>query len=140
MLYPPASLGVVGSGQLGRMFIQAAQRMGYRAGVLATQSDDPAAQLAHWRVIGSSDDLATLREFAAQADAVTVEFENVLGPRAALARPRASRAPRLANGLDLPESASRKTVPRPHQPPHTPWRAVRSEPELETPSKALACR
>ena len=35
-LHPPASLGVIGSGQLGRMFIQAAQRMGYRAGVLST--------------------------------------------------------------------------------------------------------
>ena len=77
MLYPPASLGVVGSGQLGRMFIQAAQRMGYRAGVLAAHADDPAAQLAHWRVIGPSDDLPALREFARQADAVTVELENV---------------------------------------------------------------
>ena len=52
VLYPPASLGVVGSGQLGRMFIQAAQRMGYRAGVLTAQEDDPAAQVAHWKVIG----------------------------------------------------------------------------------------
>ena len=60
VLYPPASLGVVGSGQLGRMFIQAAQRMGYRAGVLAAHADDPAAQVAHWRVIGSSDELAAL--------------------------------------------------------------------------------
>ncbi len=77
VLYPPASLGVVGSGQLGRMFIQAAQRMGYRAGVLAAADDDPAAQVAHWSVIGASDELAVLREFRAKAEAVTVEFENV---------------------------------------------------------------
>ena len=53
--YPPASLGVVGSGQLGRMFIQAAQRMGYRAGVLTARDDDPAAQVADWtsdRIVG----------------------------------------------------------------------------------------
>src|ERR1017187_7858924 len=79
-LYPPASLGVIGSGQLGRMFIQSAQRMGFRAGVLTARDDDPAAQVAHWKVIGSSDHLPALRAFAERADAVTVEFENVSAP------------------------------------------------------------
>ena len=51
-LFPPASLGVIGSGQLGRMFIQAAQRMGYRAGVLSATEETPAAQVANWTVIG----------------------------------------------------------------------------------------
>ena len=106
VLYPPASLGVVGSGQLGRMFIQAAQRMGYRAGVLTATDDDPAAQVAHWKVIGSSDDLPALREFAERAEAVTVEFENVSAAALRwLARDRPVR-PGLANRLDLPESAS----------------------------------
>ena len=113
MLHPPASLGVVGSGQLGRMFIQAAQRMGYRAGVLATRDDDPAAQVAHWRVIGSSDDLPALRAFAERADAVTVEFENVSARGASLARTQPGGASGLANRLDLPESASGETIPGP---------------------------
>ena len=58
VLNPPASLGVIGSGQLGRMFVQAAQRMGYRAGVLSATNDAPAAQVAHWTVIGAADHLA----------------------------------------------------------------------------------
>ena len=60
VLNPPASLGVIGSGQLGRMFVQAAQRMGYRAGVLSTTEDEPAAQVAHWKVIGAADHLPAL--------------------------------------------------------------------------------
>ena len=56
-LFPPASLGVIGSGQLGRMFIQAAQRMGYSVGVLsATERDARRAsgQLDGHRPSGSS--------------------------------------------------------------------------------------
>ena len=79
-LVPPASLGVIGSGQLGRMFIQAAQRMGYRAGVFSDAEDRPAAQVAHWTVIGRDDDVHALRAFADRAEAVTVEFENVSAP------------------------------------------------------------
>ena len=79
-LHPPASLAVIGSGQLGRMFVQAAQRMGYRAGVLTTSNDTPAAQVAHWTVVGPPDHLPALRELADRADALTVEFENVSAP------------------------------------------------------------
>ena len=57
-------------------------------------------------MIGSSDELPALREFAERADAVTVEFENVSAPALRwLARARVG-APRLANRLDLPESTS----------------------------------
>ena len=77
VLNPPASLGVIGGGQLGRMFLQAAQRMGYRTGVLSASADSPAAQIAHWNVVAPPDHLPALRAFADQADAVTVEFENV---------------------------------------------------------------
>ncbi len=131
-LYPPAALGVVGSGQLGRMFIQAAQRMGYRAGVLAAHSDDPAAQLAHWRVIGSSDDLPTLREFARQADAVTVEFENVPAhalrwlTRNRVVRPGWRTAWICQNRLREKRFLARINLP------HTAWHAVRSDSELQS--------
>ncbi|MBX6316769.1 MAG: ATP-grasp domain-containing protein, partial [Isosphaeraceae bacterium] len=79
-LRPPASLGVIGGGQLGRMFVQAAQRLGFRAGVLSPIADGPAAQVAHWSVVGPPDDLRALRQFAARAEAATVEFENVSAP------------------------------------------------------------
>ena len=71
---------MIGSGQLGRMFIQAAQRLGYRAGVLSDRAETPAAQVAHWTVIGSADHLPALRAFAERASAITVEFENVSAP------------------------------------------------------------
>ena len=79
-LYPPASLGVIGGGQLGRMFLQAAQRMGYTTGVLSASEDSPAAQVAHWKVVAPPDRLAAIKSFAEQAVAVTVEFENVSAP------------------------------------------------------------
>jgi 5-(carboxyamino)imidazole ribonucleotide synthase len=137
VLYPPASLGVVGSGQLGRMFIQAAQRMGYRPGVLAAGEDDPAAQLAHWSVIGSSDDLRTLRQFAERADAVTVEFENVSAPalrwleRSRVVRPGWRTAWICQNRLREKQFLARAGLP------HTPWRAVRSDSELQSALLAL---
>ena len=55
VLWPPASLGVIGGGQLGRMFVQAAQRLGYRAGVLGAIEESPAAQVAHWSIVGPPD-------------------------------------------------------------------------------------
>lgn len=76
-LLPPARLGVLGGGQLGRMFIQVAQRMGYRTVVLTASAEDPAAQVAHEVVEGNETDIAALRRFARAVDAVTVEFENV---------------------------------------------------------------
>ena len=54
--------------------------MGYRAGVLSETEDTPAAQVAHWTVIGRDDHLPALRAFAERAEAVTVEFENVSAP------------------------------------------------------------
>src|SRR5262249_6395409 len=79
-ILPPAPIAVIGDGQLGRMFLQAAQRVGDRAGVLPANGASPAAQLAHWSVIGDPDELSALRALADQAQAVTVEFENVSAP------------------------------------------------------------
>lgn len=79
-LRPPASLGVLGGGQLGRMFVQAAERMGFHTVVLAAKPDAPAAQVSHEVIVGSPDDLSVLRAFAAKAEAATVEFENVSSP------------------------------------------------------------
>ena len=110
VLYPPASLGVVGSGQLGRMFIQAAQRMGYRAGVLTALPDDPAAQVAHWKVIGSSNELSALREFAERAQPPSPSSSKTFRPPRCAGWRTAGGPSRLANDLDLPESASREAV------------------------------
>ena len=76
-LMPPARLGVVGGGQLGRMFALDARRMGYKVVALSPTADGPAAQVADEVVVGPPGDLRALREFASKVDAATVEFENV---------------------------------------------------------------
>ena len=76
-LLPPSRLGVIGGGQLGRMFALDARRMGYKVVALSPTADGPAAQVADEVVVGPPGDLRALRDFASRVDAATVEFENV---------------------------------------------------------------
>jgi 5-(carboxyamino)imidazole ribonucleotide synthase len=74
---PSTWLGVMGGGQLGRMFAHAAQSMGYQVAVLEPSADCPAGQVADRTIEGSYDDAAALAELRALCAAVTTEFENV---------------------------------------------------------------
>lgn len=74
---PGSTLGVLGSGQLGRMFTIAARQMGYRVHTFSPDEDTPTGQVADVEVIASYEDLDALRAFAGQVDVVTFEFENV---------------------------------------------------------------
>ena len=89
----PATLGVMGGGQLGRMFVHAAQRLGYNTCVLDADLQSPAGLVSHDHIQADYNDapgLATgLTKMAAMCDAVTTEFENV--PAAALAQLTLSR-------------------------------------------------
>jgi 5-(carboxyamino)imidazole ribonucleotide synthase len=77
MIAPGSVLGVLGSGQLGRMFTIAARRMGYRVHTYSPDSDTPTGQVADVEVAASYDDADALRAFAAKVAVVTFEFENV---------------------------------------------------------------
>ena len=77
VIAPGSALGVLGSGQLGRMFTIAARRMGYRVHTFSPDEDTPTGQVADVEVTASYDDLDALRAFAAHVDVVTFEFENV---------------------------------------------------------------
>ncbi|CAN5119849.1 5-(carboxyamino)imidazole ribonucleotide synthase [soil metagenome] len=79
-----ASLGVMGGGQLGRMFVHAAQNLGYRTVVLDPDPQSPAGLVAHQHLRADYLDEAALDQLAAACDAITTEFENV--PAAALER------------------------------------------------------
>lgn len=79
---PGSSLGVLGGGQLGRMFAQAAMRMGYRVNVLEPDSQCPTAQVGATPIVAGYNDPDALRQLAAISDCVTFEFENI--PSAAL--------------------------------------------------------
>ena len=77
VIAPGAALGVLGSGQLGRMFAIAARQMGYRVHTFSPDDDTPTGQVADVEVAASYDDLDALRAFARSVDVVTFEFENV---------------------------------------------------------------
>lgn len=74
---PGATIGVLGSGQLGRMFTIAARRLGYRVHTLSPDQDSPTGQVADVEVTARYDDLDAVRAFARDIAVATFEFENV---------------------------------------------------------------
>jgi 5-(carboxyamino)imidazole ribonucleotide synthase len=91
----PVTLGVMGGGQLGRMFVHAAQQLGFRTAVLEPDATSPAGTVAHVHVNAGYLDAAGLQRLADEADAITTEFENV--PADAL-RQLAERRPVAPSG------------------------------------------
>ena len=77
-ILPGATIGVLGSGQLGRMFAIAAKQMGYRVVVFSPSKDSPAGQVADVEFCAAYDDLDAVEEYAKQVSVTTLEFENVL--------------------------------------------------------------
>ena len=73
----PATLGVMGGGQLGRMFVHAAQRLGYFTAVLDPDAHSPAGRISHHHVQTGYSDARGLAQLAALCAAITTEFENV---------------------------------------------------------------
>lgn len=74
---PGSKIGVMGGGQLGRMFAIAARRMGYRIHIFAPEEDSPAGQLADQEVSADFSDEEAVRNFARSVDVLTFEFENI---------------------------------------------------------------
>ncbi len=83
-LLPGSTLGVLGGGQLGRMFVHAAQQTGYFTVVLDPDANSPAGRVSHHHVQADYLDEIGLARLSGYADAITTEFENV--PADALAR------------------------------------------------------
>ena len=88
-ILPGAVVGVLGSGQLGRMLALAAGRLGYRVHTYSPESDSPTGHVADAEIVGSYDDVEALRRFADGVDVVTFEFENVPSASAAAIAERA---------------------------------------------------
>ncbi|MEO6322376.1 MAG: 5-(carboxyamino)imidazole ribonucleotide synthase, partial [Polaromonas sp.] len=85
----PATLGVMGGGQLGRLFVHAAQRLGYVTAVLDPDPQSPAGLVSHHHIPFGYSDVQGLAQLAEMCDAITTEFENV--PASALQTLAASR-------------------------------------------------
>ncbi len=129
-LLPGATLGVLGSGQLGRMFAIAARRMGSRVHTFSPDDDTPTGQVAAREVRAAYDDLDAVRGFARGVDVVTFEFEKVSAAAAAAA---AEHAPVRPAGSVLHTTQNRlreKGFLAGAGFPVTPFAAVRSEEEL----------
>ncbi len=130
-ILPGAALGVLGSGQLGRMFAIAARRMGYRVHTYSPDSDTPTGQVADVEITAPYEDLDRVREFASHVAVVTFEFENVPGPTAAASESRAPVRPGW-NALHVAQHRIReKTFLTDTGLPVAPWRAVWSLEELQ---------
>ncbi len=84
-ILPGSAVGVLGSGQLGRMFAMAARRMGYRVHTLSPDEDTPTGQVADVEINAPYDDLDAICKFAQGVSVVTFEFENVPAETAAAA-------------------------------------------------------
>jgi 5-(carboxyamino)imidazole ribonucleotide synthase len=138
-ILPGATLGVLGSGQLGRMFAIAARQMGYRVATLSPDNDTPTGQVADVEVNAAYDDLDAVRAFARGVSVVTFEFENVPAATAAAA---AEFAPVRPGGdvLHVTQHRLREKgflVRRGF--PVAPHRAVRSVEELTLAIGQLGC-
>jgi 5-(carboxyamino)imidazole ribonucleotide synthase len=92
-ILPGATLGVLGGGQLGRMFTLAARRMGYRVTVFTPDDDTPAGQIAYREIRAPYEDLDAVHRFAESVSVVTFEFENVPAETAAAAAEHAPVRP-----------------------------------------------
>ncbi len=137
VIEPGATLGVLGSGQLGRMFAIAARQLGYRVHTYSPRRDTPTGQVADEEHVGPYGELDAVRRFAAGVDVVTFEFENVPAATAAAA---AEHAPVRPDGsvLHICQHRQReKTFLRDRGLPVTPFRVVRSRAELTPAVDAL---
>jgi 5-(carboxyamino)imidazole ribonucleotide synthase len=138
-ILPGATIGVLGSGQLGRMFAIAARRMGYRVHTLSPDNDTPTGQVADLEVQASYDDLDAVGAFAKNVSVVTFEFENVPAATAAAAE---TFAPVRPGGAVLHTTQHRlreKTYLQKAGFPVTPFRAVRSCAELDRALAEFGC-
>jgi 5-(carboxyamino)imidazole ribonucleotide synthase len=136
-ILPGATIGVLGSGQLGRMFAMAARRMGYLVHTFSPETDTPTGQISDKEYTAAYDDLDQLRVFASGVDVVTFEFENIpLTTVEAVAEHVAVRP----SGLALHTAQHRlreKTFLAEHGFPIAPSRHVRTLEELRAGLQAL---
>ena len=139
MILPGSTIGVLGGGQLGRMFAMAARRLGYRVHTLAPDHDTPTGQIADAEINASYDDMDAVRAFAQAVDVVTFEFENVSADAVAEAQRHAIIRP---NGRSLAIAQHRlkeKSFLVEHGLPVAPFAPVRTDVDLAAALNAVGC-
>jgi 5-(carboxyamino)imidazole ribonucleotide synthase len=136
---PGSTVGVLGGGQLGRMFAMSARRLGYRVHTLSPEHDTPTGQIADVEIHAPYDDLDAVRAFAHEVDVVTFEFENVPAAAAAAAEQHAIVRP-SGHALFIAQHRLReKTFLASLGLPVTPFAPVRSAGELAAAIATIGC-
>ncbi len=138
-ILPGSTVGILGGGQLGRMFAIAARRMGYRVHTYAPDVDTPAGQISDVEIHAPYEDLDTVRAFARNVDVVTFEFENVPAGTASAA---AQFAPVRPDGAVLHTTQHRlreKLFLESAGLPLAPFRIVRTADDLTSAVAELGC-
>jgi 5-(carboxyamino)imidazole ribonucleotide synthase len=138
-ILPGAAIGVLGSGQLGRMFAIAARRMGYRVHTYSPEEDTPTGQVSDVEWTGDYSDLDKVAAFARGVSVVTFEFENVPAPAAATAGRFAPVRPGGAVLHTTQQRVREKTFLTKAGLPVTPYRVIRSLAGLQTALGELGC-
>jgi 5-(carboxyamino)imidazole ribonucleotide synthase len=138
-ILPGSTIGVLGGGQLGRMFAMAARRIGYRVHTLAPDGDTPTGQIADVEINAPYDDIDAVHEFAKGVDVVTFEFENVPAATAAAAEAHAIVRP-SGRALGIAQQRIReKTFLADCGIPVAPFATVRSEADLQSALASVGC-
>ncbi|HSH04509.1 MAG TPA: 5-(carboxyamino)imidazole ribonucleotide synthase [Anaerolineae bacterium] len=131
-ILPGATIGVLGSGQLGRMLAIAARQMGYHIHVLSPATNTPTGAVADLEINAAYDDLDAISKFAQGVDVVTYEFENV---PAATASAAAAHAPLRPGAQLLAVAQNRireKSFFADNGLPVSPFHPIRSRTDLDT--------
>lgn len=137
MILPPATLGMLGGGQLGRFFVSAAHELGYKVWVLDPDPHSPAGLIADRHLIAAYDDYVALDTLGSECAAVTTEFENV--PADTLdyltkfipVHPAASAVAVCQNRI------AEKSFLADNGLPHGPFAAIRSEDDIRNANAGL---
>ena len=137
MILPPATLGMLGGGQLGRFFVSAAHEMGYKVWVLDPDPHSPAGLIADRHLVAAYDDYVALDSLGSACAAVTTEFENVPADtldyltKCIPVHPAASAVAVCQNRI------AEKTFLADHGLPHGPFAVIRGEDDVRNANAGL---
>ena len=137
MILPPATLGMLGGGQLGRFFVIAAHEMGYRVVVLDPDAQSPAGRIADQHLVAAYDDEDALNRMAESCSAVTTEFENVPADSLAYLSKFVPVRPGAEAVRTSQNRSAEKGFLRQYGFPHAPYADIRSEADIDSANAGL---
>lgn len=129
-ILPNSTIGVFGSGQLGRMFAIEARKMGYRVHTFSPDNDTPTGQVADFETSAEYEDLDAVRKFSRSVDVVTFEFENVPSKTVEAAAEFVEVYPKGEILHTTQNRLREKTFLKNNNFPHTPFRHIKTLDDL----------